>query len=113
MLNQTAVYWAPGAAGADGNVTFAAGVEVSVRWQSKRELFVNALGQKETSQAVIYHDTADGGFVVNGRLYKGELADLSAPEQADPTLVAVAFQIKQIGESPSLDASQELGKTWL
>ena len=112
-LNQTAVYWAPDGTVDDfGNNGFAAGVELTsaVRWEDKGELFLNALGEQELSQSISYYD---GTLALDGYLYLGTLASLSAPEQADPTIVRGAYRIRQTKLSPSVDASQSLRKTWL
>ena len=110
-LNQTAVYWAPdGTVDDHGNGGFVAGAEITARWEDKGELFLNALGEQELSQSIIYYD---GTLALDGYLYLGTLASLSAPEQADPTIVRGAYRIRQTKLSPSVDASQSLRKTWL
>lgn len=112
IFPQTAVYWAPNGHTGDGNATFSDGVEVAVRWQFEGELFVNRQGQNQTSQAIVYYD---GSFdaVTNGRWYFGLLEDLTVEQVSNPRIVDGAYQVMQVGESPSVDASQSLGKSWL
>ena len=112
-LNQTAVYWAPGAAGGDGNRAYDAAVEVAVRWQNKRVEFTNAAGKKDISQAIIYFDGAGTTILLGGRIFLGELTDLTVAEQADPRLVDLSYQVKANDLSPSLNASQSLRKAIL
>lgn len=113
LLNQTAVYWAPGAVGGDGNRTYASGIEVTVRWQNRREEFTNAAGKKELSQAIIYFDGSGTAIVLGGRLFLGSLTDMTAGEIADPRLVNLSYRVKQNDVSPSVDASQSLRKAIL
>ena len=109
-LNQTAVYWAVGAVDDYGNTAYAAGTEITVRWEDIGELFLDAQGESVMSNAIVYGtDTV----ALDGYLYLGTLASLSAPEQADPTIVNGAYRIRQSKLSPSVDASQSLRKTWL
>lgn len=112
-LNQTAVYWAPDDVTGDGNRTFAAPVETSVRWQDVRELFLNAQGEKELSNAVIYFDGSGTAIVLDGKLFLGTLADLSAPEEANPNIVRLAYRVRGNNLSPSLQATQSLRKAFL
>ena len=112
-LNQTAVYWAPGAVDNYGNRNYSAGVEVSVRWQQRREEFTNVNGKKEVSQAIVYYEGQAVTLKLGGKLFQGVLADLTAGEIADPNIVTEAYRIKQNGDSPSVAAGQFLGKVWL
>jgi hypothetical protein len=112
-LNQTAVYWAPLAPGNDGNVTWGAGAEISVRWENKREVFTNFEGEEKTSSAIVYSNGDETTQVENGRLYLGELTDLTAPQQANPEIVLNSFRIQQSLLSPNVRATQHLRKNWL
>jgi hypothetical protein len=113
LLNQEAVYWTPLSVGGDGNTIYSPGVQVAVRWQSKREQITNAQGNKEFSQAIIYFDRAALTVDINGRWYQGALTDLTAGQIANPTTLNGAYQIKQFGDSPSVGNSQGMGQAWL
>ena len=109
-LNQTAVYWAPAASDEYGNSTHETGEEITVRWEDRVDLFVNAQGEDEHSQAVVYGTDL---VVVDGYLYLGTLASLTAQQQLDPTIVRGAYRVRQSKLSPSVGATQSLRKTWL
>ena len=109
-LKQTAVYWAnPTATGAGGR-SFDAPVEVSVRWEQKQELFVNADGQETRSMAVVY---SAQDMDLDGYLYLGTLNDISSAEEADPMILAGAFIIRGFESVPNVKATQYLRRIWL
>lgn len=114
-LNQTAVRWAKAGVDANGNSTYAAGVQLTrqVRWEKKRKLFVNARGEKEVSQGNVYFDADVTAIVLDDKLFEGTLASLSASEQADPNLVREAYRVRGNDESRSVDASQGLRQVFL
>lgn len=112
-LNQTAVRWAKTGVDDNANSTYAAAAEVSVRWENKRELFVNARGEKELSQAIVYFDADVVAVVLDDYLFFGTLASLSAPQQADPTITPLAYRVRGNNVSPSLKAAQFLRKAFL
>lgn len=104
-LNQVATYWPPGLPDAYGRVTFeAAPVEITIRWQNAAELFRDAQGNEVVSRAVIY--TLDllavGGWIQLGNAAVGTVSDPRLADRAD--------EIRQIGTSPSLRATQQLYK---
>lgn len=115
---QTAVYWAPdgthnkfGAPGYDGAVELTA----MVRWQDTQDEFKNAEGQNEFSDAIVYagKERIDPVVLVNeGRLYRGELADLDAAQKADPNLVDPVVVIRKVLESPTTRVNKTLIKCW-
>ena len=113
-LNQTIVHWAAaGSRDKFGRDSFAAGVELTGRWQDKVEEFTNALGERELSAAILYFDASGTVPAADDRVYLGTLASLSAPEQADPNLVQAAHTVRDVGRAPSRDAGQTLAKLWL
>lgn len=104
-LLQTMTYWAPGTPDGYGRVLFeAVPVEIQCRWQNVAELFRDTKGNEVVSRAVIY--TLDalevGGWVVFGSAEAGTVSD--------PRTVSGAEEIRQIGTSPSLRATQLLYK---
>ena len=113
LLNQTAVLWTQGAAGGDGNRTYNAGAEVTVRWQNRREQFTDASGKTNVSRAIVYFDGSAATITLGDRLFLGLLTDLTVAERADPTIVNLSYEVKANDLSPSVDASQQLRKAIL
>lgn len=103
-MKQTATYWAPGALDGYGNVSFAAPVEVKVRWQDKSELFRGDDAQEYTSSAVVYPAQE---LEKKGYLYLGSSV------VADPRDVEGSREIRQKGASPALKNDRTLQKVWL
>ena len=109
-LNQTAVYWGNPVNDGQGGRTFDDPVEVSVRWQQKQELFIDANGQEVRSMAVVY---LAQDIVLDGFLYLGTLNDISGAEAADPMTIANAFAIRNFERIPNLKATKYLRVAWL
>lgn len=112
-LKQQAVYWAPDTLDKYGRQDFVGGVDLVVRWQDVQQLFVDANGDERTSRAIAYFDSTSDDLRINGRLYLGNTASLTAGELADPTLVDNAWVIQQLQDSPSLRAGETLGKVFM
>lgn len=104
-LHHSLTYWPPGALNNYGRSDVeAAPVEITCRWQDVAELYRDAQGNEQVSRAVIYtlDQLAIGGWVVYGNAGVGVVSD--------PRTVTGAEEIRQIGTSPSLRASQVLYK---
>ena len=110
QLKQTAVYWGNPSSDGYGGRTFDDAVEMSVRWQDRQELFVDAQGREQTSRAVVYVAT---DLIVGGYLYLVELADISSAEEGDPLAVATAYEIRAISKTPDIGADRFARKVWL
>ena len=108
-LKQTCVYWGSPATIGYGGYSFSEPVELACRWEARQELFINAQGKEERSQAVVYlsQDVDLGGY-----LYLGEIDDFdsSAP---DPQNVAGVKEIKSLKKIPNMKATAFLRKVWL
>lgn len=110
-LKQTAVYWANPQSDGFGGRTFDDPIEISVRWEDRQELFIDASGQEKTSQAVVYlaQDVNLGGY-----LYLGSLSDLSSAEEGDPLTNGVAsYEIRGFRKVPDIRGERSLRKVWL
>jgi len=118
FFNQTAVYWATPTPDGFGGHTYAAPVEVEVRWAVKQERFLSgamggggaAIGsgiEEILSTAVIL---AEQDFEINGRLFLGTFLDLTSDEL--PGSVN-ALTIKGFNKIPTVKADQFLRKVWL
>lgn len=109
-LKQTAVYWANPQSDGSGGRTFDDPIEVSVRWEDRQELFIDANGQEKTSRAVVHlaQDVDLGGY-----LYLATLADLSSAEEGDPLEVSGAREIRGYAKIPNMKVDAYLRKVWL
>jgi len=109
-LRQTTVYWGNPQNDGAGGRTFDEPVELSVRWEQRQELFVDANGQESTSKAVVY---VDRDVDIGGYLYLGDLDDLSSTEEGDPLTVDGAYEIRSFKKLPDIKADRFLRKVWL
>ena len=110
-LQQTAVYWASPVADGYGGRTFDDPVEIACRWEYRQELFIDAHGRERRSEAVIYVNT---DLDLGGYLYLGDLDDLDSGEEADPTTVTNAREVRRFDKVPALRSSTSFTyKAWL
>jgi hypothetical protein len=109
MMNQTATYWAPGLDDGYGGLDFTSVVPqtIACRWQDVSQLFRDREGREVMSSAIVYPEQvlAIGGFLF--------LGDAGVAVGADPRELSGAYEIRQIGASPSLLADETLYKVWL
>jgi len=103
LLNQTAVYWAPGASDGEGGLSFTAGVEIDCRWEDKQIKYLDIQGETQVSQSVIW---TDQDVSLKGYLFFGDLDDLNSAAEADPTEEDDAYEIKSFNKIPSVDGAQ-------
>jgi hypothetical protein len=103
-MTKTATYWPPGAANLYGKIALDSPIKIKCRWQEKAELFKDAQGNQLVSSAIVYPNQV---LSREGYLFLGESVSTS------PRDVSGAFEIKQIGSSPSLNGSEELNTAWL
>ena len=111
MMNQTAVYWAAPVAGGFGGYTFDDPVEISVRWEQKQELFIDAAGKEVRSNAVVYtvQDVDIGGY-----LLLGDLDDLDSTVIApEDVTTGQAYEVRGFSKSPTIDGTRFVRKVWL
>lgn len=93
---QTATYWGSPVNTGRGSHTYAAPVTTLVRWEYKREKFVNSLSEEEISMAVVMVgiDMDEGGF-----LYLGTSV------VTNPETLKGAYPIKLFRKSPIFKAT--------
>ena len=108
-LKQSCVYWSSPTADGYGGYTFNDAVELNVRWEDKQELFINAQGKEERSQAVVY---LDQDVDMGGYLYLGDLDDLDSSDP-DPQNIANAKEIRAFQKIPNIKGTAFLRKVWL
>jgi hypothetical protein len=108
-MTQEATYWPPGLPDGFGGLDFAASVPVLIacRWQDDAALFRDAQGREVTSSAVVY---VDRELAMRGCLALGDHTALGAGALQE---VAGAFEIRQVGKSPSLSGWEALHKVYL
>ena len=96
-----AVYWPPGTVDAYGRPSMGTAVQLDVRWEDKHEQFLDANGEDQISNSVVYvsADVALGGY-----LWLGELAS----KPADPKLDKDAYEIRKFEKLPNFKATEFL-----
>lgn len=111
-LRQTAVYWGDPQSDGAGGRTFGSAypIELSIRWEQRQELFIDASGQESTSKAVVY---VDQDVDIGGYLYLGGLDDLSSAEEANPLTVDGTYEIRGLKKLPDIRADRFMRKAWL
>ena len=110
MLNQTAIYWGTPTQNGWGGVSYGTPVEVTVRWMEKQQKFIDMSGVEAVSKVTVISET---DFVLGGRLWLGELTDLTTEQKADPTSKAGCSEIRGYNKTPSLDATEFLRRAFL
>lgn len=108
-LIQTAVYWGDPLPDGYGGFTFSTPVEISCRWEDRKELYVSSDGNEIVSKAValINQDLDDEGY-----LKLCGLADLSEAEKASPKL-AGAYQIGSIKKVYDFKGQDVVREVWM
>ena len=108
---QTAVYWGTPVNDGQGGKTYADPVEIDCRWELNQQLFTGDEGESVLSIAIIY-PTQDVDN--NGMIFLGDLDDLTAAEEADPSSVEEAYTIRGFAKIPTLTSTTEfLRKAYL
>lgn len=101
-LRQTATVWPPGPRTATGGRTYGDPVSIQCRWQDDAVLFRGPNGEELTSSAVVYVDRV---LEIGAKIVLGE--------ETGSEPVQLAREIRQVGQSPSLRATQQLNKVYL
>lgn len=105
------MYWGNPSPSGWGGAEFDDPVELSVRWEDRREMFIDMSGNEVASSAVVFlgQDVEIGGY-----LYLGELSDL------DSTVIAPAgvttgrvYEIRGFAKSPTVSGKKYVRKAWL
>ena len=104
LYNQTITYWAPSTPDMYGEPTFDTPVTMEGRWQEINEVFTSPRGDEIVSRAVVY---VENDVQLNGYLALGVFND------ADPTDINTAYEIKVFQKHPSISANMFLRKAVL
>lgn len=109
-LKQTAVYWGSPTKDGYGNYTYADPIEIPCRWVDKTEVLIGPNGEELVShaRAQVKQDVDE-----NGLLFLGNLDDLTAAEEADPTTVANARRILKFYKTPTINGRNYFRRAWL
>lgn len=105
-MTQEATYWPPGVPDGFGGLDFSSStpVRIKCRWQHDAVLFRDVQGREVMSSSIVY---VDRDVTVRGFLAPGDHTDEIPLEVVD------AFEIRQVGKSPSLSESETLHKAFL
>lgn len=109
-LTDTAVLWPVTGYNAYNELTFSTGVEISVRWEDRDELFVSKDGKELVSRAILH---VNQDIVPDSFMYLGVLTDLSTAEKANPKLVQDAYAVKAFKSLKSVTGKDTLRKVYL
>lgn len=96
---QTAVYWGAPTSDGMGGYTYAAPVEISVRWIDVATLFKNANGDEQVSKAKVYCNSTV--MVIGGYVRLGTLASITGTN-TQPRDIWDAHEIAQVITTPSM-----------
>lgn len=99
---QKAVYWT-GDRDGFGGFDWNAPEEVNVRWDDQTELVTDSEGKEIVSRAQIM---TPGELEKGGRLWLGELEDLTQDEKDDPLKVE-SYEIKRVDKNPLFKSKDE------
>ena len=109
-LRQTAVYWGNPTEDGYGNYTYDDPVEITCRWGEVTEVLTGPQGEELVSQAKVQ---VKQDLDENGLLFLGDLDDLSAAEEADPTTVEAAYRILKVDKVPTIHGRAFFRRAWL
>ena len=101
---QTAVYWGTPVNDGYGGYTYAAPVEIAVRWEGSTKVITTSKGMEYVSRAevIVNQDVDEEGY-----LYLGTLSDLTEAQKADPKLVNGAWKIIRFDKIPMIFKTDE------
>jgi hypothetical protein len=103
MRRQIAVWWASTGVDRHGDESYAVPVEIKCRWEDSSEEFLDAEGQRQMSNAIVYvdRDTPNGGV-----LMLGTLDDITDPINVKEN--TGAWEIRKFDNLPNIRATEFL-----
>jgi hypothetical protein len=118
MRRQVAVYWAPGPDDDFGNETYAAPVELLVRWTDRNEEIVNGRGETKFTKSEVYvgQDVELDGVLWLSSKTKGYTAGEAIDELDDedePFKNENASAIQRFDKTPTMKADDFLRVAYL
>ncbi len=111
-LKQKAVHWVHTGPDGRGGNSFDDGVEIDVRWTIVQELFKNAQGEEEMSNAVVRLAT---DVARQDYLFLGAITDLDSADSVstNPETITDAKEIRQYSKRGNVRNTEFLRKAWL
>jgi len=104
MRRQDAVYWAPDTTSPTGQPTYAAPIDIKVRWEDVQEEYIGKDGTTQVSNAIVFVGL---DVVLDGVLMLGTVAD-DVVEELDPTAHVGAGAIMKVDKIPNKKATKFL-----
>lgn len=98
-MNQAVTYWAQTGYDLFGKGTFSSPVALDARWEDSAELFIDKHAQETVSKSKVFlaQDISLEGYLL-----------LGTSVAADPTVVPLAYEVRQIKRIPDLRNLQQL-----
>ena len=107
-LTQDVVYWAPGAAGDDGQPVMADPIALKCRWEDRVDEIVEAGG---TTVQVAHYLITSKLLKTQGWVLLGVLGDLTAEQLADP-VAAGAVRVVAKAWTPNVRQTKHFYEAW-
>ena len=108
MRKQNAVYWAIASIDGHGQEVYASPVQIDCRWEDSNEEFLDANGDRQISNAVVY---TDRDTTPKGVLMLGVLADITDAVNIKEN--SGAWEIRKFNKLPTLNAKEFLRTAFL
>jgi len=109
-LTDTAVLWVRTGKNAYNELTFSSGVDISVRWEDRQEIFTSYEGKELASRAILH---VNQDVIPDSFIHLGSVSALSAAQIANPKLVETAYAVKAFRKVKSLTGRYTLRKVYL
>jgi hypothetical protein len=103
MRKQTAVWWAVASIDSHGKEVYASPVQIKCRWEDVSVQFLDAQGEIQMSNAVVYTDRITP---TKGVLMEGKLADITDPVNIKEN--EGAWEIRRFDKLPTLNNKEVL-----
>ncbi len=103
MRKQQAVWWALASIDGHGKEVYVSPVQIKCRWEDSNEEFMDAGGDRQLSNAIVY---VDRDTPVGGVLMLGVLADITDPINIKEN--DGAWEIRKFNNLPNLKATEFL-----
>lgn len=108
MRKQAAVYWAPSGLDRFGQPSFAAPVELTVRWEDRVGEFRDPQGELVSYTTIVY---VGQDVLLGGRFLLGDMT--SAISASEPSDNVGAQEIKAFSKVPNIRATEFLRQAYL
>lgn len=110
FLKQTACYWGAPVNDGYGGFSWAAPIEIPVRWTDSTQVVSDGKGNQIVCKSVVMVAV---DLQELGMLYLGTLDDLDSAEEDDPASVDGCYQIKRFDRIPTIKGTTFLRVAYL